>query len=55
MTMLMLLPNCHTHVDIMSITEGVVVTVKRLLVDNYIYSTAVLAVLVRIGLRRKLD
>ena len=27
MSMLMLLPNCHTHVDIMSITEGVVVSV----------------------------
>ena len=44
----------------MSIMEGVVVTVKCLLVDNYIrtvqYSTAlVLAVLVRLGLRRKLD
>ena len=51
--MLMLLPNCHTHVDIMSITEEVVVTVKHLLVDNYIqYSSAGT---VRIGLRRKLD
>ena len=29
MTMLMLLPNCHTHFDTMSInTEGVVVTVN---------------------------
>ena len=35
MSMLMLLPNCHTNFDIMSITEGVVVTINPLLDDNY--------------------
>ena len=44
MIMLMLLSNCHNHVDIMFITEGVVTllpshgTVNTLLPDNY-YST----------------
>ena len=31
MTMMTLLPNCRTHVDIMSITKEVVVTISQLL------------------------
>ena len=37
MAKLMVLPNCHTHFYVMSITEGVVITVNPLL-DNH-YST----------------
>ena len=36
MAMLMLLPNCYTQFDIMSITKEVVVTVYPVLVNNYV-------------------